>query len=537
MGAQWDLGSHYSSRSFHNSARQTGRATTLVQMTSVQPYCIESEPDRRRQGQTSARELPNDILLSIFYAARHIRRRKGRLPAFVLLTHVCRSWRNLALSTPGLWTWIDLANCSNNDMYDAFLSRSQPCLLHVTLLISSVRTFATGRRVHRAGSIGLKNARTTPDLVAIVEREIGRIKSLHITANDLPATVAFVLPRLRQIHAPALQYFGTSRDDAARWPGSRADSENIFQKGAPFLTSARISSFALGVPPLTNLTSLIIHHPLDSESPYVRFAEFRKLLATPSRLENLVLEGRIVDQFEFGEREPVSLPYLRSLHVELENEAKGDGHAFMLYLLHTPNIESLTLVNAMARPAIRSFLDFCEAKAPNPYPHLQRLSLNGGGNIGPMITEIARALPTVSDLRCIVWSTSSLLSNLISQAPRCSWCKGFHTVAGESHDDLVARVRASNETPWWPNLRSLTYQHAGADALRDFLLARKLLGCPISQLRTGFSVGPVMPDTWFQDHNVKVILVDVELEEREAAEPYRHEDFELEDVPIHLRQI
>ena len=40
------------------------------------------------------------------------------------MTHVCRSWRNLLLSTPSLWTRIDFSVCTKSQQAKGFLRRS-----------------------------------------------------------------------------------------------------------------------------------------------------------------------------------------------------------------------------------------------------------------------------------------------------------------------------------------------------------------------------------------------------------------------------
>jgi hypothetical protein len=455
-----------------------------------------------------------------------MRRKRGTLPYVVLITHICRSWRELALGTPGLWTWIDLVSGHNNAMSCAFLERSQPRILHVTLVVHPVWLRPERiKRPHRYINLD--------ELVELIVREIGRIASLHITAHDVPMELAFVLPKLRPLQAPQLRYFGTSRDDIPR-AGPTPTPDLVFTGGAPKLTEARISSLILGVPPLSNITSLIIHRPQDSQQRSMSFAQLTEMLLASPFLENLVMEGKIVDRDQPHEiRNVVSLPHLATLHIELENENDAIGHAFMLYLLHTPNIHSLTLVNTMSERAVRSFLEFCDSRPPTPYPHLRRLSLNGGGSIGPLITSLARALPGVTDLRCIVWNTSDVLNKLL-QVPRCTRCKTFHRAVGASHDDLSEQFRASGQVPYWPNLRSLTFQYAGDTALYDFIVARELVGCPLERLRTSQFVGGVNSQ-WqsrILEHKIEIISVDVELEERSVTEPYRQEDFEYDEFHV-----
>jgi len=49
----------------------------------------------------------------------------------ITMTHVCRSWRNVLLSTPSLWTQIDFSMSSNSQQAEGFLRRSGNQLLDI----------------------------------------------------------------------------------------------------------------------------------------------------------------------------------------------------------------------------------------------------------------------------------------------------------------------------------------------------------------------------------------------------------------------
>jgi hypothetical protein len=42
----------------------------------------------------------------------------------ITMTHVCRSWRNVLLSTPSLWTQIDFSMSTKSQQAEGFLRRS-----------------------------------------------------------------------------------------------------------------------------------------------------------------------------------------------------------------------------------------------------------------------------------------------------------------------------------------------------------------------------------------------------------------------------
>ena len=72
------------------------------------------------------RVLPPEILSSVFEFAA-----QDQLAVSVHISHVCRSWRNLAIGTPRLWTTIEL--CGSVERVDALLERSKAALLDIRM--------------------------------------------------------------------------------------------------------------------------------------------------------------------------------------------------------------------------------------------------------------------------------------------------------------------------------------------------------------------------------------------------------------------
>ncbi|KDR83129.1 hypothetical protein GALMADRAFT_58315, partial [Galerina marginata CBS 339.88] len=73
------------------------------------------------------RRLPPDILHEVFYHCLSTHRNPimAASEAPMLLTHVCSSWRTIALSSPRLWAQLHITFCDN---YRAFRSRAEKTL-------------------------------------------------------------------------------------------------------------------------------------------------------------------------------------------------------------------------------------------------------------------------------------------------------------------------------------------------------------------------------------------------------------------------
>ncbi|KAJ7822363.1 hypothetical protein B0H13DRAFT_1659736, partial [Mycena leptocephala] len=78
-------------------------------------------------------ELPNEIIFEIFIHFLPI------YPAWpftgllspTTLTHICRQWREITLTTPLLWRAIGLSDERRSDICNTWLTRSRRCPLSI----------------------------------------------------------------------------------------------------------------------------------------------------------------------------------------------------------------------------------------------------------------------------------------------------------------------------------------------------------------------------------------------------------------------
>ena len=102
---------------------------------------------------TPVNALPNELLSSIFVLGSEAEELGGndagdeeeaeegasegedrrRLPFKVLVSHVCRRWRRVAVETPMLWTFLDFAEGPPFDKSQTWLERSKRCPLDIEL--------------------------------------------------------------------------------------------------------------------------------------------------------------------------------------------------------------------------------------------------------------------------------------------------------------------------------------------------------------------------------------------------------------------
>ncbi|KAJ7149621.1 hypothetical protein C8R46DRAFT_1198636 [Mycena filopes] len=132
--------------------------------------------------------LPNEITAEVFthfLPAFPLRPPLTGVESPTLLTHICRAWREIALSTPTLWRAICLTGfpslTSQLEIADRWLSRSRSCAL-------SIESFYTGRDL-RSGLL----SRILQEAARLVDLKLEISASeLYNFAARLPATVFLV---------------------------------------------------------------------------------------------------------------------------------------------------------------------------------------------------------------------------------------------------------------------------------------------------------------------------------------------------------
>ena len=93
---------------------------------------------------TPTNALPDEMLAAIFEAGVTLTSYfSHQWPVFwskekpieILISSVCRRWRNVALQTPRLWTYLHInVSKSTGDFLDLYISRSKMCLLDITFV-------------------------------------------------------------------------------------------------------------------------------------------------------------------------------------------------------------------------------------------------------------------------------------------------------------------------------------------------------------------------------------------------------------------
>lgn len=285
-------------------------SSTALQLDSPSPPAVHS--------------LPSELLLEIFVAGSSQPPSEvgiNAVPFPILVSMVCKFWRNVAINSPCLWSTIFLPSTTKFDVL-TFFERSKPAPFDVTLDTMVASSFGDGSSFDCISRTILDN--------------ICRLRSLKInvwSAEDLRSLVA----SFRDAEAPMLnnlEVFVYTQEESH-------DSRN----GLPIMThTVALKSLKVkGVcgycsPPLINLTFLDIDRFKPSES------QFRDLFDACPSLSSLILrrfaarEDAVFDQASL----PIHASSLRSFAVSFTS-----GHsspcACPLHLLVLENVECIEI--------------------------------------------------------------------------------------------------------------------------------------------------------------------------------------------------
>ncbi|KAL0957745.1 hypothetical protein HGRIS_001523 [Hohenbuehelia grisea] len=276
---------------------RTSSALTMAQMANC-PAPVSS--------------IPVELLIHIFDIGQTASwQDEDEPPRFeVLVSHINRRWRNVALTTPTLWRRIDvIAGRCFVDEVAAYLKRSKPC--------------PTDIRIDLAGGYFQRPSVPIPlpviDLLAINISDCRRLTIISGTnAAHMP-----LLAHLKSnaLPMPRLEHLSLSINDLAQ-PGAHSDAGDfgaqILLGGAPNLAFVRLRGLSAHFfrPPLGGVTTL---HIDCTKIVQFHYSRVRDLLLHSPQLRNLSIFGSIIDPFKPHEPhahlEPIHLPNLTSLRL------------------------------------------------------------------------------------------------------------------------------------------------------------------------------------------------------------------------------
>ncbi|KAG8911080.1 hypothetical protein FRC01_005941 [Tulasnella sp. 417] len=303
---------------------------------------------------------------------------RGKLPAPVLLSHICTDWRIVALGTASMWNWIDVRGGEASlSRVGTWLARSGGLPLHLHVL--------------------LKNPHHPSDIANILHPYLQRIMEMQILV--LSTTGIEFLPLLANASNPIANY--QLRVLKVHYKGRNTDFSGAF---LPFLEHQR----AL----FSRLDLLILNGVGISGWPSWRVEKVH--------IHLMVDPGASMTWYKVFGAILVGLPVLKELHIDtLHDLVDGTPDQVLPSIARFPNLARIkvraqdstlrALFPLVDAPSLSSleiewWNSFDDDTIPSVmtefiirHPSLRRLIIVGGSG-GPIMTNIQLALPSIPRL-------------------------------------------------------------------------------------------------------------------------------------------
>jgi hypothetical protein len=384
--------------------------------------------------------VPTEILMEIIKAG-HRSASDGASLFALLVSHISRRWREVALHSPFLWTIIHFGDglMKSGDLLDLYLERSRTCLLDVSLVF-------------------LWHPNEQDDcnhvLPGTLIQQTTRWRSLIVNSACTEITVG-LWGRLTTQSAPALRSFEID------YGGECIDGRDLFngKGGAPLLSSITFCNMGLytSSPPLASLTSLQVGPDFDA-SPWLD-TELACVLENAPVLQSLVFQHDLCMETELAlSVDSIVVPSLQSLEISCPPLSQGTHIGRLYALIEAPNLESLILDFPNHGDIFTSFINSLrETPLSVKFPRLQMLALQLHRVLNSWLIELCDLCPAVTRIASTRESGHALLQLLDTSNGDIHWRKLQNISVSESmqlrHLDLLCTVLTSRITAGCPILR------------------------------------------------------------------------------------
>ncbi|KAF9454717.1 hypothetical protein P691DRAFT_655384 [Macrolepiota fuliginosa MF-IS2] len=485
-------------------------------------------------------------------------------PFQVLVSHVCKRWRTMALATPSLWVHLDFQKGASLDKHRAFVERAKSAPLEITIDCTSDTGMdldeeekedldkelmdCLQRTIDRSDSslpviFGDPNWHTRPgldgapplrdpledyhysilELSDILDLLVPRVKhwrALSVSADNY-RWMYLLLARLHQCgpaeNLEVMELYVHDDDDTGETfqPRHLATRFTPFRGQAPRLRGVSFWGVHLdwdaSLPILKNLESLELAYHMEEVRPSYQTLE--TILKSPEIKElTLCLSGPkgAEDDWQNASVAPIQIPTLK--HLALRYHSPECACSLLRYL-DTPNTTSLTLdfdekdYNSLARA-------LCMA------PHGRSKSLLAG------LEEFK-----VSGLPCRSHWVDRMLEQLANVKHLILNCMG----EGELFFDVLLKASAnsgagsSSGKIYCPVLETITTSGISGKQMKSLIEAREKAGVPISRVFMSEKDVDRSSVRWLKDHVKEFDYFEPSDSEEEVFEVDDMEDIEMDD--------
>ncbi|KAI0317250.1 hypothetical protein OF83DRAFT_166350 [Amylostereum chailletii] len=454
-------------------------------------------------------DFPNEILLLIFEAGQRSRPRySDKGPPFeVCVTQVSRRWRQLALRTPHLWTWVEFRLLRNISFFKAhiYCIRSSDLPLHITIDTTGWKGLLRGESF---SVIFMNHIKYLKALFDTLTTHAHRWASFALSLHH-PKLMEIALKRLAPIPAaPNLRDLALA---VRRLPMSNIPElvkipteHRPFHDNAPLLRHLTLEGVCLpwDSAHYIALSSLSLKNHPDRCRP--NFQEFSRILSNSAELESLVISNAGPRASSAtGEDPHVELPTV--LDFTLQDLTFADATALMTHLT-LPNLDTLTLrlfdqhgksryfnSDVQVRDFVRQLATPYKGTGRSLLQPVQALYLDHAtSNDLPLAERLLSSLPNLRVL-ALNYSPDGHTLDLLGDRPG---------MRKPSDDPRAVRVLC-------PLLRILVVRLVSRGLLVHVLKHRKSIGFPFLRLALPHDVWPMPGQRTAIEELVKVELMEV----------------------------
>ncbi|KIM86491.1 hypothetical protein PILCRDRAFT_327918 [Piloderma croceum F 1598] len=443
-----------------------------------------------RVGQaTSLRSLPNELLSFVFEHCYLLSRADP--PIEIVLSHLNRQFRAVAVNTRMLWARIDVFLTTHFDQVLAYLHRSGTLAFDLFFNIHTNPAGAQSEYDQESRFFLYNSTRWT-----LIMSHMIRCRRLTVRFDDNGTKILHELvASLRTVRAPLLQSLQveTPYDIGDYFLGPYL---NILGEVAPSLTAVRIVGWGLHqcLPPLTTVTSLTLLWA----SRLMLWSDLRSILSGSLSLSCLVLGDIFAGYLPSNLESSIILPSLRQLGILVNSR---DGSPFVddvLFAISAPVLEVLYIDNAIEVDLVNLPQSYPQLQNPNRFPHLRHV--------------IVRLL-SGQEISQQTWSGFFSVFPRVAHFALLSYAQ--HAIQFESLIGLLAlksedRVNFTGPITSVPELISLSFNNMTVSAamlLCDLVSSRAAAGHPLTSLRLPANI--LHEETFADSLNILRTLVEV----------------------------
>ena len=255
-------------------------------------------------------------------------------PFELLVSHICPYFRQVALTTPRLWTACSIHESCPDKLIEEYIARSGECLLDIRVDLTVRKPQMDGSRLNA--------------MVQMILPLSFRWRSLSVTYDGESVRYPLISKICNQ-PAKALQHLSITVDDVDHADATIVNRDvrlpHIFKEGTPTLEFVRLRGLAMHLfrPQLGNVVTL--HLDQTAFIP-VLYSTFRDILTCSPVLTHLSLYGDIISATQWPAGiNLIHLPALRSLRI---CGVAGGIYTGFLLGINAPRLDSLTLKDLQA---------------------------------------------------------------------------------------------------------------------------------------------------------------------------------------------